>query len=322
MDFYSALRDIVLQIPAGKVAFLADIGEALGDRAATVSLPLALRKIQQRCPEVARVVKADGTPALSGSLAVLQEEGAATRESRVVDPQSRSFNGFRTSKPLRELRESQFSCARRVVLRDGVRKPEIVAGFDLSYQDDQSVAVAVLMEMGTFRTLAEAVVEIDVDFPYIPGYLAFRELPPILAALRALPAKPSLLFVDGHGILHPARCGIASQVGVRTKIPTIGVAKSLLVGHVDSEDLREGEADPVRLDGRIMGYAYRSSASKRPIFISPGNLITPKTALRLTRMVCRTRVPEPIRQAHVTAIEKIKKKRGSKRISFCDTVKS
>jgi len=301
---------------------LADIAEALGDKAATVSLPSALRKLQERCPAVARVVKADGTPALSGSLAVLQKEGTTAHETRVVDPQSHSFNGFRTSKPLRALRESQLKCAKRVVLRDGVRRPETVAGFDLSYLGDQSVAVAVLMETRTLRTLAEAVVEVDVDFPYIPGYLAFRELPPILAALRALPVKPSLLFVDGHGILHPARCGIASQVGVRTKIPTIGVAKSHLVGDMDSEHLREGEATPVMLDGRIMGYAYRSSGSRRPIFISPGNLITPKTALRLTRMVCRTRVPEPIRQAHVNATEKIKKKRGSKRISFCDAVKS
>jgi len=151
-------------------------------------------------------------------------------------------------------------------------------------------------------------VDVEITFPYIPSYLAFRELPPLLAALRSLPSEPSLLFVDGHGILHPAKCGIAAQLGITAKIPTIGVGKSYLVGEINSKTIRKGAAVPVRFGGKIMGYAFRSSESRHPILISPGNLITPKTALRLTRAVCLSRVPEPIRQAHVIATEKRRRK--------------
>jgi len=308
VDFYAALQELVDQIPVGRISYLADVAGALGDRAAAVAIPRALRKIQGKCEGARRVIKADGSPVLNDSMAVLQNEGVAVADGVLKGPQRLTFRDFVTSRPLRRLRASQHRCARRVILRDGVRKPRTVAGVDVSYLEDHAIAVAVLMDTKTLRTIAEAVVEVDVVFPYIPGYLAFRELPPLLSALQSLPAKPSLLFVDGHGILHPAKCGIAAQLGVTAKMPTIGVGKSYLVGEMDPRHIRKGGAVPVRLDGRVMGYALRSSVSKQPIFISPGNLVTPGTALRMTRAVCLSRVPEPIRQAHVIATEKKERK--------------
>ncbi len=308
MDFYSALEDLVAQIPAGKIAFLGDIAQALGDKAAAVALPRALARISVSCGEAKRVLKADGSPILPGTLAALKRDGVAVSGLIVEGAERFAFREFVSNRPLQRLRNIQRKCARRVVLRDGVRKPRTVAGVDVSYNEDRAIAAAVLMDSETLHTIAEAIAEVDVAFPYIPGYLAFRELPPLLTALRSLPAKPSLLFVDGHGILHPAKCGIAAQLGITAKIPTIGIGKSYLVGEINSKIIGKGAAVPVRIGGRIMGYAFRSSESKHPIFISPGNMITPKTALRLTRAVCLSRVPEPIRLAHVMATEKRKRK--------------
>ena len=308
MDFYAALEHLVDQIPMGRIAFLADVADALGDKAAALAIPRALQRIRGDCDGAKRVVKADGTLVLRGSMAVLKAERVAVAGGRVTDPQRLGFNEFVTTRPLRRLRASQHRCARRVVIRDGVVKPETVAGVDVSYHDDRATAVAVLLDGRTLQKIAEGVAEVNVDFPYIPGYLAFRELPPLMAALRSLPAKPSLLFVDGHGILHPAKCGIAAQLGVTARVPTIGIGKSYLVGEMSPRTIRKGVAVPVTIGGRVMGFALRSSESRRPIFISPGNLITPKSALRLTRAVCLSRVPEPIRQAHAIATEKRKRK--------------
>jgi deoxyribonuclease V len=308
VDFYSALKDLVDQIPAGKIVFLGDIAEALGDKAAAVALPRALARIGASCDGVKRVLRADGSPIIPGTLAALKRAGVKVSGSFVEGAGRFAFREFSSDRPLRRLRSIQYKSARRVVLRDGVRKPRTIAGVDVAYRDDHAIAAAVLMDAKTLHIIAEAVAEVEVTFPYIPGYLAFRELPPLLAALRSLPSEPSLLFVDGHGILHPAKCGIAAQVGVTAKIPTIGVGKSYLTGEIDSKTIKKGAAVPVRIGGRIMGYAFRSSESRHPIFISPGNMMTPKTALRLTRAVCLSRVPEPIRQAHVIATEKRKEK--------------
>jgi deoxyribonuclease V len=308
VDLYSALRDLVAQIPAGRIAFLGDLARALGDKAAAVALPRALARISADCAEAKRVLKADGSLVLPRKLTTAKLDGVPVSGLFVKGAERFAFRDFVSDRPLQRLRSIQHKCARRVVLRDGVRRPRTVAGVDVSYREDHAVAAAVLMDAETLDVIAEAVVEVEAAFPYIPGYLAFRELPPLLAALRSLPAEPSLLFVDGHGILHPAKCGIAAQLGIAAKIPTIGIGKSYLVGEIGSKTIRKGAAVPVRIGGRIMGYAFRSSESRHPIFISPGNLITPKTALRLTRAVCLHRVPEPIRQAHVIATEKRKRK--------------
>lgn len=310
MDFYSELEDLVQQIPKGRVAFISDVAEALGDRAAAIALPRALERILPRFEASARVVKADGSFAVAQSGSILAGEGIALSHSRVLRPQNLAFSDFETSHPLRVLRRSQHQRAGRIVLRDVLKEPRVLAGVDAAYDVDHAYAAAVLLDAKSLETMEEAVIELDIDFPYIPGYLAFREMPAFLTALRAMQSKPDVLFVDGHGILHPAHCGIACFIGIETGLPTIGIGKSRLVGEIAKQLPDVGDASPVRLDGKIKGYAFRGSESKNMIYVSPGNRITPKTALEITRMACRHRIPEPIRLADMAAHrEKMKNKK-------------
>ena len=310
MNFYSELKHLLEQIPPGRVTTLSALAEALGDRSATVSLPSSLENLFSGCAAAVRAVKADGSFVLPRSQQVLAGEGVAVTGKRVENLENVFFDDFATSRPLRALRRSQKLRSHQVILRDGVRKPETMAGVDVSYDGDDAFAAAVVVKADTLEVMEEQVVRVRISFPYVPGYLAFREMPALLAAFSSLRIKPDVLLVDGHGILHPARCGVASYVGVELGMPTIGVGKSHLVGEVIGGELGIGEAAPVKFNGRIAGYALRSSKSKRPIYISPGNLITPKTALKIVRMACSHRIPEPIRQADALASdEKMKNKK-------------
>ena len=299
MDFYCELNDLVQQIPRGRVAILSDLAEALGDKFATIALPQSLSIISNICYAARRVVKADGSLILSSSKSTLKKEGLKVSGLRVLKIDTKLFKDFKSKYPLKKLRESQFLCSKKVILKDGQRKPKTVGGLDVSYVENNAIAAAVLMDFKTLNVIEKAIVKVDVKFPYIPGYLAFRELPALMAANHALNTKPDILFVDGHGILHPAGCGIATHVGIKTGIPTIGVGKKLLVGTPSKKTLKIAEASPVLYRGRIHGYALRTSKSKHPIYISPGSKISVRTALKLTRVVLIHRIPEPIRQAHI-----------------------
>jgi len=140
----------------------------------------------------------------------------------------------------------------------------------------------------------------EADFPYIPTYLAYRELPFIRAAFERLSEPPTLLLVDGHGQLHPARCGIACMAGVALDVPTIGVAKNPLVGVPDRRP-KLGEAVPIRYGAEILGYALRTSGSSKPLYVSTGHRVALRTAVRIVRDLCRTHHPEPLRLAHAHA---------------------
>ena len=139
----------------------------------------------------------------------------------------------------------------------------------------------------------------EVRFPYIPTYLTYRELP-VLAELLKEDRDFDLLMVDGNGILHPIGIGIASHIGVVMDIPTIGIAKGLLYGNLRSTG--ESGMNEVFDEKQTLGYSLLSTSRiKRPIFISPGHRITPKTALGLVKELCNFKMPEPLRQAHMEA---------------------
>jgi Endonuclease V (EC 3.1.21.-) len=130
-------------------------------------------------------------------------------------------------------RDMQLALAREVSLRDGWNTPlRHVAGFDIGFEDGgaTTVAAAVLLDADSLETVASRMVRIPTRMPYVPGFLSFRELPALLEALQALPFAPDLALVDGHGIAHPRRLGIAAHFGVATGLPSIGVAKKVLVG--------------------------------------------------------------------------------------------
>ena len=141
--------------------------------------------------------------------------------------------------------------------------------------------------------------------PYIPGLLGFREVPALAEAWARLEAKPGLLFVDGHGVAHPKGLGIACLLGLVLDVPTIGVAKSVLVGEVaGSLPDAPGATAPLAWRGRVIGIALRTRRGANPLYISPGHRVSPDTALRWVLDTLRgRRLPEPTRLAHDAAAE-------------------
>jgi deoxyribonuclease V len=151
-----------------------------------------------------------------------------------------------------------------------------------------------------------AVAKDTIPFPYVPGLLSFREIPMLLKAWEKLEQKPDVLLVDGIGIAHPRRLGIASHLGLVLGIPTIGCAKSVLTGTYDEPGNEPGDSSPLvdLKTGEIIGAALRTKRNVKPMFISPGHLITLEDSLRLVmHCVRKHRLPEPTRMAHATVNE-------------------
>lgn len=140
-------------------------------------------------------------------------------------------------------------------------------------------------------------------FPYVPGYLGFRETPALVAAWEQLADKPDLLVVDGHGRAHPRRCGIATHLGVLLDVPTIGCAKTLLCGRVECEVGPEpGDQAPIVDGGEVIGMALRTSARGRPVFVGVGHRVSLATAVDwVLRLAAGRRLPLPVRLAHDAA---------------------
>ncbi len=197
-----------------------------------------------------------------------------------------------------EARPLQERLAREIRLVPLPAEPAIVAGVDAAFAGDRIVAVATLFDCRTLTLLESAHEVRPVTFPYIPGYLSFREAPAMLAALGRLSRQPDLLIVDGQGIAHPRRMGIAAFLGVVLGLPAIGSAKSRLIGEYDEPGPERGSASPLLYHGERIGTVLRTRAGVRPLFVSPGHLITfDEAAECVLRLAPRYRLPEPQRAA-------------------------
>lgn len=190
----------------------------------------------------------------------------------------------------------------RIITHDAYGSIQTVAGVDTGYSGDSALAAVVVLAFPSLEVLDYAVARRQIDFPYVPGYLAFREVPAVLDALASLRITPDLLICDGHGLAHPRRCGIASHLGVLTDLPSIGCAKSLLVGtHEPIPDVR-GAWTPLYHQGEVVGAALRTRPGVRPVYVSIGHRVTLETAIRFV-MACvtRYRLPETTRAADALA---------------------
>ncbi|QNP40117.1 deoxyribonuclease V [Lysobacter solisilvae (ex Woo and Kim 2022)] len=200
------------------------------------------------------------------------------------------------------LRAVQDDLARQVVLKDAFPKPlRTVAGFDVGFEDDGATtrAAAVLLDADSLQVLETRLVRLPKRMPYVPGLLSFRELPALLAALCLLSVTPDLVFVDGQGIAHPRRLGIAAHFGIATDLPSIGVAKKILVGENTTtlHDMR-GAFTTLRDKGAQIGWLLRSKAGCLPLVVSPGHRVAMATAPEMVmRFVTGYRLPEPTRLA-------------------------
>ena len=188
-----------------------------------------------------------------------------------------------------------------VITEDRLGIVHHVAGLDVGFEQQNTIvraAVAVL-SFPDLKLVDHAIARLPVTFPYIPGLLSFREIPALLEALKLLTIEPDLFLVDGQGIAHPRRIGIASHLGVLTDMPAIGVAKSILVGRHAELSQQRGAHTPLIHRGEIIGVALRTRANISPVYISPGHRISLSTAIHYV-MACTTkyRLPETTRHAH------------------------
>lgn len=179
---------------------------------------------------------------------------------------------------------------------------ETVAGIDCGFKGDRARAAVVVLEYESLQPVDQAIAEIPVSFPYVPGLLSFRETPAVLETLGKLRVEPDLLILDGHGYAHPRRLGLACHVGVITDVPAIGCAKSRLIGEHDEPASEAGNWVPLHDEDEVIGAVVRSRTKVSPIFVSIGHKIDLETAIRVVLHCCtRYRLPETTRYAHRVA---------------------
>ncbi len=195
----------------------------------------------------------------------------------------------------------QRALAGRVRHEPGPREVGVVAGVDCAFVagGERIIASAVACDAGTMEVVESICVERACRFPYVSGLLSFREAPAVLEAVGALRTEPDLVMLDGQGVAHPRRLGLASHVGLWLGRPTIGVAKSRLCGQHDAPGPRRADRAPLVDAGEVIGAVVRTRADVRPLYVSVGHLLTLDEAVAWTLRCGRgVRLPEPTRRAH------------------------
>lgn len=307
MNLYEYTYDLVRQIPNGMVSSYGAVALALGD----IRASRAVGRMMNQNPDANempcfRIVYSDGKIGgfglgIDDKIRRLNEDNIEVYDNKILNFKNVFFNNFKTDYPLKNLRKEQIEMSKRVELNDDFDKIETIAGFDIAYPKndfDDCCAACVVMENGTKKVIEEKIIYNKIFFPYIPTYLTFREADCYRELYEKLENRPDVLMIDGNGILHPFRLGIASYIGVKMNISSIGVAKSMLCGKL--------EGNKVLFDTKIIGSSYFSSKSiKNPIYISPGHKISNDTSIKIVDNNCYYKIPEPIRKAHVLATKNI-----------------
>ncbi|KAA5542931.1 deoxyribonuclease V [Adhaeribacter rhizoryzae] len=208
---------------------------------------------------------------------------------------------------LRTLTQKQKELIQQVI----IQKPEFtlrtLAGCDSSFIGENILSVFVLLRYPELDILEIQYNYAPVEMPYVPGFLAFREAPNLLKAYEKLQTKPDLIMVDGHGISHPRRLGIASYLGVLLQKPTMGVAKKILVGKYELPAPEKGNLTPIFHRDELIANTLRTKDNVKPVFVSAGHLMDLETATRIALETARKhKLPEPTRLADHYA-EELKK---------------
>jgi deoxyribonuclease V len=204
-----------------------------------------------------------------------------------------------------EAREIQLALRERLIFElPPDFQPRLVAGADVAFDKKRNLAFAavVAIDLATMETVATSTAAVPISFPYVPGYLSFRELPPLAAAWERLGVEPDVAVMDAHGYAHPRRMGLASHAGIELELPTIGCAKSLLCGEVGALGEERGSRAPL-IDpktGEELGWALRTRSRVRPVYLSVGHRMDLPTAVDLILLLTphgRYRFPETTRRA-------------------------
>lgn len=209
---------------------------------------------------------------------------------------------------LEQLKQSQQQLAGQVKLTDEFNESvKLIGGTDVGFEDDGRItrAAIVILTYPQLVLVEHHIARIATTFPYIPGYLSFREYPALLAAWQQVEHKPDLLFVDGQGIAHPRRLGIASHLGLLLDMPTIGVAKKRLCGQFQPIAKVAGNVTALIDKQTQIGWVLQSKNNCNPLFISPGHRVSFDSALKWVNLCLRGyRLPEPTRWADAVASNK------------------
>ncbi len=191
--------------------------------------------------------------------------------------------------------KTQQCLSQKVISEDRLpSKIKTVAGVDVSYVEKLGIGAIAVLDYESFEILETQVAKCQVKIPYIPTLLSFREIPPAMAAIRKLKTQPDVFLVDAQGRAHPYRCGFASHLGLALDKPTIGVAKSRLIGTPINKN---GETLLVDKD-EIIGAAIITKEKAKPVFVSVGHMVSLETAIKIVKKSSKNRIPEPLLQAH------------------------
>lgn len=194
---------------------------------------------------------------------------------------------------------------KEVILKSLEQEIKLVAGADISHNrfSDRLFSAIVILDYESMEIVETATAEVEALLPYIPGLLSFREVPALLAAWKKLEHRPDITIVDGHGIAHPRRLGIATHFGLATNSPTIGCGKNILTGAVTKKlGVEKGSTAAIKEDDELLGYAVRTKADVNPAYISPGHQVTHDQAVEVALRCARGyKLPAPTRQAHLAA---------------------
>lgn len=307
IDLYRECADLVNQVPKGMVTTYGAVAKALGDdiakRAVGVMLNSYSPPIKMPCH---RVVYSGGglggfAYGLPKKMEMLSQEGVFEKDGKIADFENIFFDKFKTTHPLKKARAEQLKMAKDVRLADPKNMPTRILGLDASYIGTRAFAAGILFDIKNKKIVKTFRAESKINWPYVPTYLGFRELPVFRPIIQEA-GDDAILMLDGNGTLHPFGFGIASHIGVELGMPAIGAAKSLLCGKVDANSCKDfGAATPIRLNGKQIGAELRTSVRAKPIYVSPGHMMSMPTAVRTAVSVSRLKIPEPLRLAHTEA---------------------
>jgi len=307
VDLPGDLERLLAQIPRGRFTTYGHLARALGDvKAARWVGQYLLEHDHRRSCNCHRVVRLTGDAGLyinrdpGAKLERLRVEGVTVNDGKL--DVAEAFDAFESTAPLASLMKFQLGVPQCLSLRQGPGPLQRVAAIDAAYAaDGAAVGAYVLVDADTLETIWSTTITAPATFPYISGYLAFRELPLMLRAWQTACEAgfaADAVIIDGNGILHPRRAGIAACFGLLADVPTVGIGKKLLCGSVASQHPHENDVQLVLHNEEPIGAAIQCTRTSRPIFVSPGNHFDIRGAASFVRrLFADHRLPEPLHRA-------------------------
>ncbi len=204
---------------------------------------------------------------------------------------------------LYELKKEQYRLAQKVILKDGFTKIKTIGGVDCAQTRDKVVACAVVCEFPSMKLIEKQTFVLPDPLPYRPEFLAYREMPAVIEAFNKLENEPDLVLVDGSGVLHPRRFGMASHLGLSLNKPAIGLTKKSFVGR--------SEKGRMYLEKELAGFEIKTTEYANPLYVSPGHLVSLGTTLKVIQQSIKLphKLPEPLHLAHRFAKKEMEKEK-------------